>query len=667
MVGKDLGKLKNDHYSSLMEKMNHLRDDESLCDFNIVVSGKIITAHRCVLVSTSEYFHSLILGSLKPDKPEVDLTSITDDIKHVEAVIDFMYTGEIELDDGNLSILLRLSSYLLIPDLRQFCFDHIQDNASVDTIVHYYLLANEFMESERQKDYANTIRTRFHDYLIFKKESLNITPLQLQLLINNCDIFEHCSQCDIISFVYDWVTAGKTENHELLGSEILGAVSSRNVFSHANSSTQSKNSDKLKMIRAKLAEVAEDTGFVGNVISSIKQCFEMRSQSPDAKSCTLTAGIDVHHNEPLSDNVDVLLTFVPKQHVLDFLNYKSDDTCENAAAYDICIYLQQEQKWYKFAEDNYDNVFTKMWDSDMGECYLSVLMADRVYFILREEPVLYSFDLMTLRVTTISFNQLVSGIDDFDIQFDVRFVRVGSNTLYLILRVTVPMNMDKIKVYFRCYQLTQQNTWNYMFRAPSIEDGYIDTEVKHREGAFFAVLMDDRSEMMFAYKADKLYMFVLSMDTLGTARIRMPFRTALRAEGALSDFWILQDKLNSFFIERCRPLIACKRVYKKQSREMVKNITEVSIDAFDEDCYNHKDVHLCYYNVEVNAYDKVWIFEGNRCDGSSLKVLSFDDKAQLTEHTHTPPPFSCVTTLLAGSVKRQLLNSLTPITTYLQV
>ena len=276
-------------------------------------------------------------------------------------------------------------------------------------------------------------------------------------------------------------------------------------------------------------------------------------------------------------------------------------------------------------------------------------------------------------MATVSYKQLVEGIADFNVLADVKFVRSGQQTLYLILRINVFMGLDKLKVYFRCYQLTHQNTWNFVFRAPLLEDGYIDTEVGHRLGTVSAVVTEDSTKMLLVYKADQLHVFVVDMNSLGTPQVMMQYHMASLVTSSF-DISILQRKQRLFFVERFRnegeeDCMICKYAYNWRQRKIVKIAkTEITLKPLDVKYLFNSGVKFVIHNnlnFCVNDSENVWFFEGNRFDGSSLRSVSFDESGRLKEHTHTPPPFSCAAALAAGPIRRDLLNS--PITKYLIV
>ena len=114
---------KEDICLRLMDVMNSLRKDQTLYDVCIKVGDDQVTAHKSVLVAASDYFTSLFVGPLKIEDniAEVDLSSIAFDVESVEVVIDFLYTGVIDINEENLETILKLASFLLMSPLEELC------------------------------------------------------------------------------------------------------------------------------------------------------------------------------------------------------------------------------------------------------------------------------------------------------------------------------------------------------------------------------------------------------------------------------------------------------------------------------------------------------------------------------------------------------------------
>ena len=84
----------------------------------------------------------------------------------------------------NLEPLLKLSSFLLMSDVRDDCVLYMENPHEHDACLSlllclkYYMLSVEHSLEELEKRLKPLVTSRFHDCLIFQENSLEITPAQ---------------------------------------------------------------------------------------------------------------------------------------------------------------------------------------------------------------------------------------------------------------------------------------------------------------------------------------------------------------------------------------------------------------------------------------------------------------------------------------------------------
>ena len=235
---------KEDICPRLMGRMNTLRKDKTLYDVCIKVGDNQVTAHKSVLVAASDYFISLFVGPLKTgdDTAEVDFSTIVLDVESVEAVVDFLYTGVINIHEENLEAILKLTTFLLINPLEKLCIKYMEQCSDLNSFMRYYLLSVDYMVAEAEDIMVRTVKPRFHDWFIHQESTRALSPYHLQKLIEDYDIFEHCTEIDRLTFLVDWVLKGKIEEREELVLKIYdGDVTSlRNDESQSDADPQSE-------------------------------------------------------------------------------------------------------------------------------------------------------------------------------------------------------------------------------------------------------------------------------------------------------------------------------------------------------------------------------------------------------------------------------------------
>lgn len=106
----------NNHQSNLLSVFDQLLHDESFVDVTLAVEGQLLRAHKMVLSACSPYFQALFVNH--PDKhPIVILKDIS--YADMKSLLDFMYRGEVSVDQDRLTAFLRVAESLRIKGLTE--------------------------------------------------------------------------------------------------------------------------------------------------------------------------------------------------------------------------------------------------------------------------------------------------------------------------------------------------------------------------------------------------------------------------------------------------------------------------------------------------------------------------------------------------------------------
>ena len=106
----------NNHTNNMVKVFNQLLDDQNFCDVTLAVEGTHLKAHKMVLSACSTYFKDLFVAN--PCKhPIVILKDMRlDDLK---AIINFMYSGEVNVSQSQLGALLKTAEVLKVKGLTE--------------------------------------------------------------------------------------------------------------------------------------------------------------------------------------------------------------------------------------------------------------------------------------------------------------------------------------------------------------------------------------------------------------------------------------------------------------------------------------------------------------------------------------------------------------------
>lgn len=135
--------------SDMMKTMNEFREANVLCDATICVGGKTFNAHRTVLAASSPYFKALFASTLNSptsletaDVKPVVLTDIESD--YMENILQYIYTGEIELNQDNIKDIIAAANYLLVTPLKERCTAFLQKMLSPRNCLGIETTASQF-------------------------------------------------------------------------------------------------------------------------------------------------------------------------------------------------------------------------------------------------------------------------------------------------------------------------------------------------------------------------------------------------------------------------------------------------------------------------------------------------------------------------------------------
>ncbi|XP_067615387.1 protein tramtrack, alpha isoform isoform X1 [Eurosta solidaginis] len=106
----------NNHQSNLLSVFDQLLHAETFTDVTLAVDGQYLKAHKMVLSACSPYFNALFINH-----PEKHPIVILKDVPYsdMKSLLDFMYRGEVSVDQERLTAFLRVAESLRIKGLTE--------------------------------------------------------------------------------------------------------------------------------------------------------------------------------------------------------------------------------------------------------------------------------------------------------------------------------------------------------------------------------------------------------------------------------------------------------------------------------------------------------------------------------------------------------------------
>ncbi|KAG1679019.1 Protein bric-a-brac 2 [Nymphon striatum] len=106
----------NNYQNNLLDVFSNLLSSEHFCDVTLACDGKLLKAHKMVLSACSTFFQEIFLNN--PCKHPVVFIK---DVKYSElhSIVEFMYRGEVNISQDQLSSLLKTAEALQVKGLAE--------------------------------------------------------------------------------------------------------------------------------------------------------------------------------------------------------------------------------------------------------------------------------------------------------------------------------------------------------------------------------------------------------------------------------------------------------------------------------------------------------------------------------------------------------------------
>ncbi|KAK3092871.1 hypothetical protein FSP39_008123 [Pinctada imbricata] len=197
------------------------RETGTLCDIILRVNGRTFTAHKAILALWSPYFHSMFTCEMREKvSSEIDLSEslMLDDPEKFGIVLDYLYTGAITVTVSNVEDVLRISDFLLLDEVKDYCKQFYLDlgNLDLSNCLRIRFLAENHNLPEVAETCQNIIESRFHDYLIFHDEILDLQPEFFFLLLESPGTLHSTVYNDLKKLVQRWVEHDKPHRERYL-------------------------------------------------------------------------------------------------------------------------------------------------------------------------------------------------------------------------------------------------------------------------------------------------------------------------------------------------------------------------------------------------------------------------------------------------------------------
>ena len=193
----------------LMKRLNIQRKQDCLCDITLVTNDdREFKAHRNVLSAASPFFCKLLQSDMKENREGIiRLEEISGSV--MEDVLEFIYTGTVEVTQENAEELIAAGNYLIIPSLKTASGRFLEgEMSSLNCISTFYFAekynCDELITNSRRFIHENIVSVAKLD------EFLHLEAKEIEKWISSDDITVK-EEADVSKIISDWVNHRKSE------------------------------------------------------------------------------------------------------------------------------------------------------------------------------------------------------------------------------------------------------------------------------------------------------------------------------------------------------------------------------------------------------------------------------------------------------------------------
>ena len=193
----------------LMKRLNIQRKQGYLCDVTLVTNDNSdFKAHRNVLSAASPFFCKLLESDMKENREGIiRFEEISGSI--LEDVLEFIYTGTVEITQTNAEELIVTGNYLIIPSLKTASGRFLETEMSNCNCISTFYLAEKYDCVELIHNSRKFIHENFAS-VGEMDEFLSLEAKEVAVWISSDEIAVK-AEADVFKIMLKWVEHGKTE------------------------------------------------------------------------------------------------------------------------------------------------------------------------------------------------------------------------------------------------------------------------------------------------------------------------------------------------------------------------------------------------------------------------------------------------------------------------
>ena len=193
----------------LLKRLNLQRNQNYLCDVTLVAKeGNEFRAHKNVLSAASPFFVKLLQSEMREkDEGVIRFEDISGLI--LADVLEFIYTGNVEVNETNATDLIIAAEYLLIEGLKTKSGRFLEQQITSSNCISTFRFAEKYRCEELVANSTKFILDNFAS-VAESEEFLNQKAEEVEKWISNDEI-RLAAEEDVLRIILNWIEHNKSE------------------------------------------------------------------------------------------------------------------------------------------------------------------------------------------------------------------------------------------------------------------------------------------------------------------------------------------------------------------------------------------------------------------------------------------------------------------------
>ncbi|KAL9950816.1 hypothetical protein ACROYT_G043379 [Oculina patagonica] len=193
----------------LTKRLNMQRKQDHLCDITLVTKDdKEFKAHRNVLSAASPFFHKLLQSDMKENREGIArFEEISGSV--MEDVLEFIYTGSVEITQENSEDLIATANYLIIPGLKTVSGRFLEGQMTKSNCISTFYFAEKYQCDKLIANSKKFIHANFAS-VAEMDEFLNLEAKEVERWISSDEI-SVAVEADVLKIIFKWIEQNKSE------------------------------------------------------------------------------------------------------------------------------------------------------------------------------------------------------------------------------------------------------------------------------------------------------------------------------------------------------------------------------------------------------------------------------------------------------------------------